>query len=122
MSEHDEQVRLFAWAREYADKIPELAMLFHIPNGGWRHKATAGRLKAEGAKPGVPDVFLPVPRSGYHGLWIEMKYGRNKPTKRQALWIDALQRHGYFVRVCYSAEEAKAVICAYLGREDVLHE
>ena len=118
MSERTEQIRLFMWARSWEDEIPELEMLFHPPNGGWRHKATARRIKAMGAKAGVPDVWLPVPRAGYHGLVIEMKWGRNKPTPMQRWWIRELQERGYRVDVCYSCREAKAVILEYLGREE----
>ena len=115
MSEHDEQIALVAWARAWSDEYPELGLLFHIPNGGWRHKATAGRLKAMGAQAGVPDLFLPVPHHGKAGLWIEMKYGHNKPTDKQAEWLDRLRAEGYCCRVCYSAEEAKGEILEYLG-------
>ena len=114
MSEATEQIRLFTWAANWEDEIPELRLLFHPPNGGWRHKATAGRLKAMGTKPGVPDVWLPVARCGYHGLVIEMKYGRNKPTDSQLWWIDGLMEQGWRVEVCYSCEEAKGVILEYL--------
>ena len=38
MSEHDEQVALFEWAALREAEIPELALLFAIPNGGLRNK------------------------------------------------------------------------------------
>ena len=117
MSESVEQIRLFMWARAWEDDIPELRLLFHPPNGGLRHISTARRLKRMGTKPGVPDVWLPVARRGYHGLVIEMKYGNNKPTRTQQEWIDALTDEGYLVDVCYSCIEAKSVILGYLGRE-----
>lgn len=119
MSERDEQVALIRWARAWEDVHPELALLFHIPNGGWRHKATAGRLKAEGVKAGVPDLFLPVPSDHHHGLFIEMKWGKNKPTETQQVWLSALRSEGYLTRVCYSAEEAKGEILEYLGVREV---
>lgn len=122
MTERQEQTLLFMWARNFEEQVPELKLLFHPPNGGFRHKATAARLKAMGTKPGVPDVFLPVPRNNYHGLWIEMKHGSNKPTKKQWEWIEALHNHGYFVKVCYSAREAEYWILLYLGREDLLDD
>ena len=34
-------------------------LYFAIPNGGHRHPAVAAKLKAEGATPGVPDLFIP---------------------------------------------------------------
>lgn len=70
-TEAQEQITLFSWAAVQA--IPELALLYHIPNGGSRHKAEAARLRAEGVRSGVPDLCLPVPRGGCHGLYIELK-------------------------------------------------
>lgn len=114
MSEHAHQVALFAWAEYAKAEHPELELMFAVPNGGHRHKATAGRLKAEGLRRGVPDVALPVPRGKWAGLWIEMKYGRNKTTADQERWIEALGRYGHRVAVCYDWMEAKAVIEEYL--------
>jgi hypothetical protein len=93
-SEHAEQAALFRWAEFARSRLPELALLHAIPNGGHRHKATAARLKAEGVKRGVPDVCLPVPRGGAHGLYIELKTERGKPTPEQLGWIRALRGRG----------------------------
>ena len=110
--EHNEQVALFEWAAY--DKRPELKMLFAVPNGGHRHKAVAGKLKAEGVKAGVEDVFLDVARGGYHGLRIEMKAGKNKPTPEQKDWMARHNAEGYLAIVCYSWAEAREVIEGYL--------
>ena len=112
--EEAEQAALFEWAAYQAGQWPELGYLFHIPNGGLRNKATAARLKAAGVKPGVPDLFLPVTRGQSAGLFIEMKYGANKPSPEQQRYIDLLRREGYAVEVCYGCEEAIGVITAYL--------
>lgn len=61
-TESVEQQLLFRWTRFYVSKYPELALLYHIPNGGSRRKSEAGRFKAEGVKAGVPDLFLPAAR------------------------------------------------------------
>lgn len=82
-------------------------------NGGLRGKAEAARLKAEGVKAGVPDLCIPIARGGYHGLFIEMKFGRNKPTDEQMKWLSTLERNGYMATVCWGAEEAIAVIEQY---------
>ena len=112
--EEAEQVALIEWAAYKTGQWPELEYLFHIPNGGLRNKATAARLKAAGVKPGVPDLFLPVTRGRYAGLFIEMKYGSNKPTQDQQRYLDMLQREGYAVAVCYGYEEAVKTITDYL--------
>ncbi|QNU68698.1 VRR-NUC domain-containing protein [Ruminiclostridium herbifermentans] len=103
--------------------MPELDLMYHIPNGGKRDIATAKRLKAEGVKAGVPDICLPVPRGVYHGLYIELKAGENKTTRKQNEWLEALDNNGYFTAVCYGWEEASKVITNYLknggSRENV---
>ena len=75
-TEAQEQMTLFSWAAMQSGKYPELNLLYHVPNGGSRHKAEAGRLRAEGVKAGVPDLCLPVARGQYHGLYIELKRQR----------------------------------------------
>lgn len=95
-------------------RFPALSLLHHIPNGGSRNVIEAANLKRQGVKAGVPDICLPVPSSGNHGLYIEMKYGNNKPTEKQKAWLSALNRQGYAVAVCYSWEQAQAAICQYL--------
>lgn len=113
--EHDEQVKLFQWAEQNLDRWNGvLAYMFAIPNGGQRSKATAGKLKAEGVKAGVPDIFLPVPVGTYPGLFIEMKTSTGKLSTSQRKYIDFLLEKGYRVVVVYSASEAQGWIELYL--------
>lgn len=119
--ERNSQVALFLWAQS-ADALeswPELAWLHAIPNGGHRIKAVATQMKREGVRRGVPDVCLPVPAGSYHGLYLEMKAGQNKPTKDQKDWLRGLANNGYCVAVCYSTEDAKQVIIDYLRLRDL---
>ena len=102
------------WADWNMNRYPELKLLFHIPNGGKRSATEAARFKAMGVKSGVPDLCLPVPRGGFAGLYIEMKYGKNKPTDNQREWIADLKEQGYKVVVCYGGTEATAVLEEYL--------
>jgi len=115
MSEHDEQKKIFQWARMSEGRWPELALLFAIPNGGHRHKAVAAKLKAEGVKAGVPDMCLAVARRGWHGLYIELKHGKNTLRATQKLWLARLTDSGYYARVAYEFEGAKALIEEYLS-------
>ncbi len=114
-SEHDEQAALFGWAAMIENQVPELALLFAVPNGGLRHVVVAKQMKAEGLKAGVPDVWLPVPRNGRHGLVIEMKIDGNTTSSKQDWWLATLRDGGYETHVCYGFEEARTVIENYLG-------
>lgn len=49
-TEAQEQMTLFSWAAMQSGKYPELNLLYHVPNGGSRHKAEAGRIRAQGYK------------------------------------------------------------------------
>lgn len=66
-SEDSEQITLFAWAARMTGKYPELRWLYHVPNGGSRGPAEAGRFKAMGVKPGVPDVRWTCPAGASTG-------------------------------------------------------
>jgi hypothetical protein len=116
MSEHQEQAALFGWATIMMQRhCPELELLFAVPNAGKRSRTAGHRLKREGLKPGVPDVWLPVARDGYHGLVIEMKHGRNKATVEQSWWLDKLRGQKWRTAICYGWDEARAMICEYMG-------
>ena len=88
--------------------------IFAIPNGGKRAYKEAYFLKKSGVSSGVPDLFVAYPNRKYHGLFIEMKYGKNKPTENQKKWIDYLNSVGYLACVCYGANEAIKLINEYV--------
>jgi hypothetical protein len=115
MSEHQEQVALISWSKMMRSRHPELDLLYAIPNGGQRAKLTAVRLQSEGVKAGIPDLCLPVGRGGYHALYVEMKFGKNKPTPLQKETMNALSLAGNKCNVCYSWDEARDVIEKYLS-------
>ena len=114
-TEDEEQMQIFSWAMYQRGKHPELALLFHIPNGGKRGKAEAARFKAMGVKSGVPDLCLPVSRGGYHGLYIELKRRRGgQVSGDQREWIDALRVQGFHVKVCRGSDEAIRLLFDYI--------
>lgn len=114
-SEDTIQAQVIRWANLQAGVYPELSRLFHVPNGGQRHAVVAAKLKGQGVKAGVPDLFLPVPRYGRHGLWIEMKTATGALSKAQKDWRAFLDAVGYRVEVCRSFDEARAVLLDYLN-------
>lgn len=105
---------IFAWAGFSVGKYPELALLFHVPNEGKRTSYSGAALKRQGLKRGVPDMVLPVARGSYHGLYIELKVNKNRATKEQLWWIEALKQQGYYAVLCHGFEEAIKTIEDYL--------
>ena len=117
MTEAQEQAYVFKWSQQpdIRAQWPELALLFHIPNGGTRDAVEGKHLKQQGVKPGVPDLFLPVPSGQYHGLFIEMKTDKGRATREQRWWIERLNAGGYFAEVCHGWESAVRVLEWYLS-------
>ncbi len=126
--------------------VNKLELLHAIPNGGSRgdteksRKIAGGVMKAEGVKPGIPDIFLPVPKlcntldfeifggsTPFYGvicgLYIEMKKPAEKPVRggkgglsdSQIYVSNLLMVDGYAVVVCYSWKEAANIIVKYLN-------
>lgn len=114
------QEALFSWCDIQRGKYPELRLLYHVPNGGKRDARTAQALKRQGVKAGVPDLCLPVARGGWHGLYIELKVGKNKPTEHQREWLKNLRQQDYATAVCYGWEEAADVLTSYLDHSTLL--
>jgi hypothetical protein len=115
MSEHEEQMLVIQWSKMNEQYCPELELLHAIPSGGHRHKRVGQYMKAEGVKRGVPDLFLPVPRQGYHGMYIEMKMPKKRPTLEQREWLVALVEQGYRVELAVGSDMAIDALCSYLS-------
>lgn len=148
-TEHGEQRALFQWAKmaevygfqaawndeaytgstvpHIRNPVSELRRMFAIPNGGLRDKITASKLKTEGVKKGVPDIFLPLPMPGYAGLFIELKRVASETrtaggAKRRAGsasteqedWATALRHVGYGVTIAVGWREAAQQIQSYV--------
>lgn len=111
MTEKDEQIALFDWAQYRTD----LQLMFHIVNEGRRSVQHTASLIRQGMKQGVPDIFLPVAKGRYHGLFIELKrkYG-GRQTPEQKAWQTALLEQGYAACVCKGFDEAKDTIDWYM--------
>lgn len=118
-TESGEQIALFEWIRFNQGSCPELELAFHVPNGGWRHPATAATFRALGVRPGVPDVWLPVPRGGYTGLVLELKSptGKGRVRPEQDAWLKALRAEKWATLVATQWEAAANAIALYLRGE-----
>lgn len=114
MSEHEEQCALMRMCSMHEKKYPELALMHAIPNGGARHAAVAAKLKAEGVRPGIPDLFLPAPRGKANGLYIEIKARGGRLSDAQVGMLSALERQGYACIVAFGWEAAWNELQAYL--------
>lgn len=114
MNEHELQASIIAEVNLYVANSEDWAMLFAVPNGGHRDVRVAKKLKAEGVRPGVPDILWPIARGNYVGLAMELKVGANKPTAEQSTWLHRLsQRLWYTCVVRDDPEEAMKILNWY---------
>lgn len=164
-SEHSQQVALFAYVAvaylhgfDVADEwcktgklpkrepdappaVPALEWFHAIPNGGSRgddeqsRKIRGGQMKAEGARQGIADTFLPWPVYEqcptdsqqmvvkWCGLYIEMKKPSLRPksegakggaSDEQIAFGQYAQRVGYGWAVCYDWEQAVCYLRSYI--------
>lgn len=119
--EHQIAVAFVTWWA-YAHKAAgvDIRLLHAIPNGGHRHAAVAGKMKAEGVRAGVADYFLAVPRGDFHGLYLELKSGgpgipRGKLSPEQKEFARLVSVQGYDFRVAHGTDEAVLAVQTYLG-------
>ena len=76
---------------------------FHVPNGGARHRAEGGKLKAHGARAGVPDLIF-VKDGRCCGLELKTECGRVSTAQQAA--HTGLMMAGAEVDVAYGLDEA----------------
>lgn len=151
--EHKHQVQFIRWCKMQRVDLPASLYycsssqrgetledyIFAIPNGGKREQKTkviggkkvnyspeGARLKAEGCKAGVHDLFLPMPRyfkgeenPFVFGLFIEVKkpvskdYENPQVSKEQKQFGERMLRMGYKVAYCWGFNEIVDAVEAY---------
>ncbi len=117
-TEANYQQQVVEWARwaHRSGKYPNLDLL-HCSLNGVKLSGTQAKIaKGQGMLSGVPDLFLPVPIGGYHGLFIEMKSDKGRLSTNQTWFLSKVELLGYKIAVCYSANEAiKTIENYYFG-------
>lgn len=120
--EGPEQIAVIEW---FEAQYPAFgSFLMHIPNGGKRTRFEAFHFVKEGVRKGVPDLFLPLPRHGYHGLWIEMKAPpgfSSSLSADQKEWLERLYRQGFAVAVSHGREPAITLLGGYMRNAFSMH-
>jgi len=70
--------------------------LFHIRNGGSIKSAREGlKFKRMGVRKGIPDLFLSLPTSEWHGMYIELKKKGGKASLEQLDNLEHYKKAGY---------------------------
>ena len=98
-------------------KIMSYPAGFVFQGNATQRAITGRRMKDMGYLVGTPDLFIPVARNGYNGLFIELKTGKNRLTKEQKTVSDFLMYEGFDFAVCYSVDGFIQILDRYLGKE-----
>jgi hypothetical protein len=115
MSLKEEQIDHINIVNWFNHQFPELSDDFHHFANERRCSIQQGRtLKRMGVKRGVADFFLALPLNGQAGLWLELKVGKNKPTKEQMEFLARKAMRGYEALVVWGFDAAREMILAYL--------
>jgi len=101
-SEHEEQVGFLQW---FEAQFPGVA-IFAIPNGARVGMGHAVKLKKEGLRKGVPDLFIPQWLT-----WVEMKRAKGgRLSSEQIEWKKNLENLSHLVIVGKGAADASRQI------------
>lgn len=105
--------------RELAKALDAANLLWTATaNGGKRDKRTAASLKAQGLKPGVPDIliFTPPPSGIGCGMALELKRDagqgkqRGRLSPHQRIWLEELRALGWRAEVAYGYDHALEIL------------
>lgn len=111
-AEQIEHINIVNW---FNYNFPELADdLHHFANERVCDSWTGRTLKRMGVKKGVADFFLALPLNQKSGLWIELKVGKNKPSKEQIEFLEKKISRGYDAVVVWGKDAAIEIIKSYL--------
>jgi hypothetical protein len=88
---------------DYAYSVPNGVF---IPGDPKRSAIIMAALKKQGLKTGVSDVVIAWPVYPFHGAYIELKRGKEKPTDEQQKWLDRMNDAGYYGVCAHGLDDA----------------
>lgn len=113
VSEEYIQKSLIDYVRTVPKHKNHAHLILHIANEGKRTSSYGKLLKTLGMRPGVADIFIAMPRNGYHGAWIELKSAKGKLSASQMLFLNDMFEQGYFTATAYSIDDAMKIVDEY---------
>lgn len=118
-SESNEQIAAMDWLRLQHPKIAEYTL--HIGNERKASYFAGFIMKKMGVLKGASDLFMAWPNGGFHGLFIEVKSLKGRPSPEQKAFIQRMKEVGYRAEICYGAEEVISTMEDYIKMESQSH-
>jgi len=112
------QIEVFDWIRGNTASYPALKLIHHYPSSFFGvNYGVVVWLKKLGWIKGVPDIFIPIARGGFSGLYIEMKTAKGKLSPEQKEFFEMINFYSdipYKTETCRRSDEAIRSIKNYL--------
>lgn len=108
-TEHQEQSAVCQWLNAHRILYAAIANGSHLAGSPKQRAIQMARLKREGLRPGMPDIFLISAPPGHPEArcWVEMKRSKGgRLSLAQAERHEVLRKHGDIVIVAHGAGEA----------------
>lgn len=105
MTEDQIQAKSYIW---FHNSFPDQrGLLFSCPNGGYRNKVEAMKLKSTGCVSGIPDLVY-LHKSGTVGIEMKIETGILSENQKRihAIW----EANGIKVYICRSFEQFQEII------------
>lgn len=98
-------------------KYPAVSVsTFHVPLELLRRDDySAGLFHRLGARAGVADIVMLIPAGAYHGLTLELKVPKRRPTESQLAFLEAARANGYAAAWTDSFDSAVFLIDTYIA-------
>jgi hypothetical protein len=106
--EHRLQVSICKWL-DLTQNFP----FFSVPNGGKRNIVVAVKLKMEGVKAGVADMFWMISNDNWNGLFVEVKTAKGVKSADQRAFEKLAIAHGYYYAVVRSIDDCIELLNKY---------
>lgn len=120
--EYAHQRAVFGFAEVMSIRHPEFKRIVGSLNGMWlegeNKYAVISKLQKAGCfTVGYPDLFWPLYRNPYSGLYIELKRDNGKLSAEQIEWLRWLTTQRFFATVSWSENETKDILMRYFNGE-----
>lgn len=112
ISEQSVHLVVMRWVRLQPKIAP---YVLHIPNESKRSPRYGKLLKDMGMRKGVADLFIAIPRNGYHGAWIEIKTDKGRATPEQKIFLEDMKKMNYHGCITHGIDETIKAIEDYLS-------
>jgi hypothetical protein len=111
------QIAYFQWVAWKKLQDPRFQAIWHTANERRCSLWEGKKLKSKGVLAGVYDVSCMIPTPKYHGMFLEIKYGANRPSEAQQKFGDLMKSLGYYCGVVYSLDDAILTTENYLDNK-----